>query len=262
MNTFGNSIQTRSAAATGLSVVGFVALVAAGMWLAVYSTRYVPTVVNGAGAAAVYLGSVFNHSTATLSVVPTLVASSTISSTASSTTATSTVEKPAPAKSTTTVPGTETSATYPLEGTATQTPVTGGLPDFIVIVKDVGYLTVCTSQDSFVASSTVQVGNCPAIQFTIKNVGGDATSTWRFSASIPTQTAYVYQSQPQPILKQGWSVDYTLGFDYISANKGLQTFSVTANIPYTDTYGAITPAITELNPSNNSASAKITILGN
>lgn len=49
----------RRMVANGAAVVGFVSLVIAGMWLAVYSTRFVPTVVNGAGAAAVYLGSIF-----------------------------------------------------------------------------------------------------------------------------------------------------------------------------------------------------------
>ena len=38
---------------------GFVILVGAGIWLAVYSTRYVPTVVNRISAAAVYFGSLF-----------------------------------------------------------------------------------------------------------------------------------------------------------------------------------------------------------
>src|SRR3989344_3436924 len=48
--------QTRQAAINGLAVVGFIALVGAGIWFAVYSTRFVPTVVNNLGAAAVYLG--------------------------------------------------------------------------------------------------------------------------------------------------------------------------------------------------------------
>src|SRR3989338_5301903 len=99
MNTFGNTPATRSVAATGLAVLGFVAIVAAGMWLAVYSSRYVPAVVNGAGSAAGYLGSGFTRSPASLSVVPSSTASSTISSTvASSTTSTTTTTTQTPVK--------------------------------------------------------------------------------------------------------------------------------------------------------------------
>ncbi len=253
MNIFTQASSPRSAAATGLAVVGFVALVGLGMWLAVYSTRYVPTVVNGAGAAAVYLGSVFNRSTATLSVVPTPTASSTISSTntATSTVATSTVATPAPVKPVVSAPtpGEKKTSTYPINGTAAVSTPLSGLPDFIVVIKGVGYLAT-SSADSFIASSTVPTGSRPAVSFTIKNVGGNASGAWRFSASIPTQTAYIFQSPPQQALNPGDSIDYTLGFD--QANRGLQTISITANFDH---------AVTETNPDNNSASAQLTILG-
>ena len=59
----------RKAAINGLAVVGFVALIVAGLSLAVYSVRFVPTVVNSIGAAAVYLGSKFSPAP-DLSVIP------------------------------------------------------------------------------------------------------------------------------------------------------------------------------------------------
>jgi len=135
-------------------------------------------------------------------------------------------------------------SSVPSSGTLT------GLPDFIVTINEVGYLTTSTT-DSFVASSTVPTGNRPAVKFTIKNVGTNTTGSWRFSASIPTQTAYIFQSQPQQSLSPGDSIDYTLGFD--QANRGSnQTISITANFDH---------AVAESNSDNNSNSAKITILG-
>lgn len=256
MNTFGNTPWTRSAAGTALAVVGFVALVAAGIWLAVYSSRYVPTVVNNAGAAAVYLGSVFTRSTASLSVVPAPIASSTISSTvASSTTSTAPTTGVTPAATT---PGDKTGGTYLIGGATT--PVLTGLPDLITVINNVGYLAT-TSADSFIAASTVPAGGRPAVSFTIKNVGTNATGAWCFSASIPTQTAYIYQSQPQQSLNPGDSIDYTLGFDQANRGSG-QTISISANISNPSNIGTCASTITESNSNNNSASATVTILGN
>ena len=249
MNTYPTDVSTRQTAIQVLAVIGFIALVGAGMWLAVYSTRFVPSVVNGVGAAAVYLGSVFNSSDAPgLSVVSTPVASTTISFDSASSTVPAKPSTATPAKRVPTTAGPETSGAYQI---GTTTPSSRfGLPDFIVTVNAIGYLAT-TSADSFVASSTVPAGSRPAIRFTIKNVGTNVAGAWRFSASIPTQTAYIYQSQLQQSLNPGDSIDYTLGFDHpIPGSEKM--ISVTANFDH---------AIAESNPNNNSASAKITILG-
>ncbi len=249
----------RQAVVHTLAAVGFVAIIGAGMWLAVYSTRYVPGVVNRIGSAAVYLGSVFTPAPSpSLSVIPTASttipfgdASSTISTSVSST---STVPAKIPASASkqpvATTPGEKTNQVVQIGGTATVT-TPNGLPDFIVLIDAIGYLTTNTT-DSFVASSTVPANTRPAVTFTIKNVGTGTTGPWRFSASIPTQTAYIYQSQPQQSLAPGDSIDYTLGFD--QANTGAnQTVSITANFDR---------AVTEASYDNNNASAKLTVLGN
>ncbi|MFI5260421.1 MAG: hypothetical protein ACHQU0_01330 [Candidatus Paceibacteria bacterium] len=254
MNTFKNTTPSRQAAVNGLAVTGFIALMTLGMWLAVYSTRFVPTVVGRIGTAAVYLGSVFTPaSSPSVAVVPN--ASSTIisfgestSTPAASTTTTTTEPAPTP-KQVPTTAGTKTDNVYQIGG-ATTTPTVTGLPDLIATIKAVGYLSTTTT-DSFIATTTVPNGNRPAVVFTIKNVGGSATGPWRFSASIPTQTAYIYQSQPQQSLNPGDSIDYTLGFD--EANKGAnQMISITANFDH---------AVTESTVNNNSASASVTVLG-
>lgn len=242
--------SSRATAIHTLAAIGFIALVGAGMWLAVYSTRYVPSIVGRVGSAAVYLGSVFTPAPApSLVVVPTSTASSTIIS--FGTEASSTAQKPIATtqpKPIAPTPGQKTSGTYPISGTSGATLY--GYPDLIVTIKAVGYLAT-SSADSFTASSTVPTGGRPAVSFTISNVGTNVSGSWRFSASIPTQTSYIYQSQLQQPLAPGDSIDYTLGFD--QANKGAdQTISITANFDH---------AVTESNPDNNSASTKVTILG-
>ncbi|MFA5998265.1 MAG: hypothetical protein WC814_02670 [Candidatus Paceibacterota bacterium] len=235
-----------------LAVVGFVALIGASMWLAVYSTRYVPDVAGRIGSAAVYLGSVFTPADEpTLSVVPTPVASTTIPfGEEGSSTEVSTTSPTAPAE-TKTAPtaGKKTGGTYQIGG-ALATGVLSGLPDFVVTINAVGYLA-SNSAESFVATSTVPADSRPAVKFTIKNIGTNVSGPWRWSASIPTQTAYLYQSQTQQTLGPGDSIDYTLGFD--QSNKGVdQMISITANFDRT---------VAESSTDNNSASAKVTVLG-
>ncbi len=234
---------SRQTAINGLAVVGFIALIALGMWLAVYSTRFVPTVVNKIGAAAVYLGSVFTPaSDSTLSVVPTPTATTTISF---GTAPTSPADiKPAPTasgKKVTITPIATTPVLIP--------PVLSGFPDLAITVVTSGYLTT-TSDDSFVASSTAPDGTRPAVKFFIKNIGTNVSGSWRFSALLPTRTTYTYESPLQQSLNPGDSTAYTLGFDRARTGAD-QTISVTANFD-----GALRESVT----TNNTASARITIL--
>ncbi|HQT82568.1 MAG TPA: CARDB domain-containing protein [Candidatus Paceibacterota bacterium] len=249
MNGIGISAPNRTTTVYVFAVIGFVALVGAGMWLAVYSTRYVPSIVNRFGSAAVYLGSVFTPAPS-LSVVPT--ASTTIPFGEASSSISTSITSPAvpPAKHVPVTAGAETSNVFPLGTTTTAVAVPNGLPDLITTINAIGYLAT-SSANSFVASSTVPAGSRPAVTFTIKNAGTGVSGPWRFSASIPTQTAYIYRSQLQQPLNPGDSIDYTLGFD--QANKGAgQTISITANYDH---------LVTESNFNNNSASATTTILG-
>jgi hypothetical protein len=250
MNNFETN-KSRQAVIVGLAAVGFIALVGAGVWLAVYSTRFVPEIVNGTGEAVVYLGSILvpNNHNPGISVVTPSTASTTISFGTDSTSSPQTTATSTPKKYIPTTAGTETDGVYQIGGTAT--PALSGLPDLVVNINATGYLAT-SSASSFVAASTVPAGVRPAVSFTIKNIGTNATGgAWRFSASVPTQTAYVYQSQPQQSLNPGDSIDYVIGFD--EANTGTnETVSVTANFDH---------AIAESNTNNNSASAEMTILG-
>lgn len=246
MMPFTTDAPARQTVIYSLAMVGFIALVALGISLAVYSSRYVPNAIDRIGAAAVSLSQIFKSSGSTsLSVVPT--ASTTIFFGGATTTkpATSAPVKPPIDRSA----GTKSSNIYQIGGGAS-TPTLSGLPDLVVTIDAVGYLAT-TSAESFIASSTVPTMSRPAVKFTIKNIGTNVSGPWRFSASIPTQSAYIYQSQSQQPLNPGDSIEYTLGFD--QANKGAdQTVSVTANFDN---------AVLESTTNNNSASTKVTILG-
>ncbi|MFZ1075409.1 MAG: CARDB domain-containing protein [Minisyncoccia bacterium] len=252
MNTSEQNTSTRQTAINGLAVTGFVAIIAFGIWLAAYSARFVPNVVGNLSVAAVSLSQIFTPAKAPALSVVTSTTSPTIAFGNATTTATTTAPKKTVSMDTSAVktPGQKTTTTYTLGGTATDTGALYGFPDLIVSIESGGYLNASTT-DSFVASSTVPSGKIPAVKFVIKNVGTNATGAWRFSASIPTQTAYIYQSVPQQSLNPGDRIEYILGFD--QANKGAnETISITANFDHT---------VVESNTNNNSASTALTILG-
>ena len=247
MNGQGHTAPNRTTIVNTLAIVGFIALMGASMWLAVYSTRFVPSVVGRLGSAAVYLGSIFTSAPGpSLSVVPSLISSTTIPfGEAEPTTNAGATSKPI-----TPTAGQKTTSTYQIGGAVASTSMPFGLPDLVVTINAVGYLAT-SSAESFVASSTVPSSGRAAVNFTIKNVGTGMAGPWRFSATIPTQSFYLYQSQLQQPLAPGDSIEYTLGFD--QATRGAdQMISVTANFDH---------LVKESNADNNSASTKITILG-
>lgn len=252
----GASTPHRAKVVHTLAVVGFIALIGASMWLAFYSTRYVPDVVGRLGSAAVYLGSVFaSESEPSLSIVPTpetptVISFGEASQITSTTTTVSNAVTAASAKSSRSIsPTIGTTKTYQL-GTTTTRVVGYGLPDLVTRIDAVGYLT-STSTDSFVASSTVPSGYRPAAKFTIRNIGTNWTGIYRFSIVVPTQSSWLVQSDPQPSLapedERSWIISFT------EANKGAnQLISVTANFDN---------SVAESSAANNTASASLTILG-
>ena len=245
--------STPRTAVHGLAVFGFIALITTGIWLAIYSARFVPATVGSLSAAAISLSQVFSPARApSLSVVP--LASSTLSTTISfgesSSPITPTTTVPATAKpSAPQIPGQKTGETFPMSGGIAPA-VLSGLPDLTVHIDGVGYLA-SSSADSFVAAGTVPVPSRPAVKFTITNIGKNVAGPWRWSAMIPTQSSYLYQSQLQQPLNPGDSIEYTLGFDQANRGSG-QLITVTANFDR---------AVSESDLNNNTATASVTILG-
>ncbi|MFA7302599.1 MAG: hypothetical protein WC030_02525 [Candidatus Paceibacterota bacterium] len=238
MNT--EKIQSyRLAATNSLAVVGFIALLGLGVWGAVYSARYVPGTV---GAAAVYLGSLFNPAPgANVAVVPT--ATSTIISFGDPVASTT----PAVATTTPAKPSAPTTTTVPVLVPA-PTVAPYGLADLTVYAGVVGYLTT-NATDSFIASTTVPSGARPAVKFTVKNIGTNWSGTWRFSASIPTRSSYTYHSTTQASVGPGDSIDYILGFDQ-SVKGDQQPLVITVNDD---------SIVRESNSTNNSIEFKINV---
>ncbi len=247
------SHPNRAAIINILAVAGFIALVAGALWLALNSTRFIPTIVNGIGSAAVYIGSVFvpSPAPANIAVVPT--ASTTISfgtpvatSTAPVATTTAPVASTTPVVTKPTPKPVATGGTYTVvQGT---TPTYSGLPDLSAHIDVIGYLTSADTS-SFVGGGSVPAGERPAVKFTVKNVGTNWSGTWRFTASIPTRTSYTFKSDIQPSLAPGDSIEYILGFDRPSKGSG-QTVTITVNSDNT---------VQEANTNNNVAKADLTI---
>lgn len=245
--------SARRAALYGFAAVGFTALVAAGIWLAIYSSRFVPDTVGSLGAAAVSLTQLFSQEQSpTLSVIqPSSGEVISFDTSPATSTGISPIEKSqnkVTAQSAASVRGKETTSVVEL--TPKTAAALSGLPDLLLRIDGVGYLASSTS-DSFVATTTAPSGNRTAVKFTVKNIGTNVAGPWRFSATIPTQSSYLYQSALQQPLSPGDSIQYTLGFD--QANRGAnQPVSLTANFDR---------IISESNSANNSATTSITILG-
>lgn len=226
-----------------LAIVGFIALIGASMWLAVYSTRYVPGVVGRLGSAAVYLGSVLTPSPEpTLSVISTPTASSTIisfgeaSSTISTNASSATpkvVETPSSSKPVTTVAAAPAPA--PLYGS----------PDLLVNVNAIGYLATDGQFDSFVESAVVPADKQPAVKFTVRNIGTNISGTWQISTD--PKLAFSQEGQPSLLPKQQRALIIYL--DRINKSSQPLSITVTSN------------SVSEPDTANNSISLTFT-LGN
>lgn len=247
MNDAGKIRETITKA---LAVVGFIALVGAGVWLAAYSARFVPSAVNGAGEAAVYLGSAFTREPAETpaAAVPSPAASTTIQ--LGGEPAPAPVASPAPATYTQTAPaaGMRTTSAYPIGGAAAPL---SGLPDLAVDIDAIGYLAT-NSAESFIPSSTVPAGSRPAVRFIIENRGANVTGPWRWSAFIPTTSNSLFQSLFQQSLNPGDYIEYVFGFDQAIPGAD-RLISITANFDR---------AVAESDMNNNSDFVKMTVLGN
>ena len=214
---------TRQTAVNSLAVVGFVCLLMIGVWGAVYSSRYVPSVVGKLGSAAVYIGSIFTPSEGPSIATTTPLGPTTIDFGIATSTATTTVAKPV---ATTTPKRTAPAPTYRVVR-ATTTPTFFGYADLAVSAMAIGYLN-SNSIDSFVVSPTVPDGKRPAVKFSVKNIGTNVTGTWNFNATLPTTNGSNYTSESQRSLNPGDSVDFTLGFDR-AQNGSDKAFTIVVN---------------------------------
>ncbi len=185
----------------GLAIVGFVAVVGAGMALAVFGARYVPKAVQGISAAAVSLVSVFVPADEPAAEP---VATSTPATTTEPVATTTTPVAPRPH---------EVANVYPSGEAFPSADALYGNPDLTVSVETVGYLT--KSNGAFVATTTIPSGARRAVvKFIIQNRGTNvAAAGWRFSASLPSKATPTFRSDQQEALLPGERIEYTLGFE-------------------------------------------------
>lgn len=84
--------------------------------------------------------------------------------------------------------------------------------DFKIEDLEVGYL----SGNRFIKDDRMNEGNDIAIRFTVRNIGGDDTNSWRFEArDIPYNNSNSFRSKRQDYLKPGESTEIIVEFENV-----------------------------------------------
>lgn len=238
----------RQATVHALAVVGFVAVLFGGMVAAVYAARFVPTMISGVTGAAVTLAGVFTPA-GDADVVPGDDTDGSVVLPVDEVDDTATPTTPVTPTPATPSRGTETTTTTQVGG-GTATPVSNpnGFIDLMPTLIDLGTMSGNTL-DSFTATSTLENSKKIGIRFSVENKGTKASGEWRFTVTIPTTTAYTYESPVQQSLMPGERIEYALGFDRANAGTN-QLIAITVDREN---------KVIEGNEGNNSASRSVTI---
>ena len=168
-----------------VAVVGLIAVLLLGAWGIIQLAFYIPTLFSG-GSASPAKETVSGAKPSTA-----VVATSTAANTA-----VGPIKKTAPAPAKTTI-SSNTGAKYVASGRTTNL---YGYADLAV------YMTG--------NPGAVRAGSRIAMQFVVENVGTNvAPGGWAFTASLPYNPVYTYQSAPQQALYPGDKIVYTLNYD-------------------------------------------------
>ncbi len=173
-----NSEETKKAAVNGLAIVGFGALIIAGIFLAIYAARYVPETLSRLSSAVILSSD--NEENPEEEEAPAAPVEE---------------EEEAPAPETPSTPQTggpqvvtppvavspnppvyypQTPVYYP------QTPELYGRADLVITDLEAGYFRGST----FVEDDTVPSNRDGAVRFTVKNIGTNAASGWRVQVEV------------------------------------------------------------------------------
>ena len=250
--------SARRAAVTGLAIVGFIALVVLGLWLAVSLARSLSG-GGGLGAAADYVGSMFTpRPNTSLSVVPTASTTIPFGDTTVSTTTDESRETPATTTPTTTKQTAPAptyyrtvTTTYPVTG-ATRIPATkttySGKPDLIVTIVDVGYTD---SDGDFVPDSTIGRSDDLAAVILVTNIGTDKTGPYDIEVTVPTSSDSTFtRTETMDSLEPNQPVTIDLKLSKGRPRVGTHDITITVD-PDDD--------INESKENNNTDSAEITV---
>ncbi|MFZ2593557.1 MAG: CARDB domain-containing protein [Minisyncoccia bacterium] len=120
-----------------------------------------------------------------------------------------------------------------------------GLPDLTVKILRVG---VRNASGDVVEKSVFSVGDAPVVEFEVANIGTKIASGWKFSATLPTNPAYTYESPAQDTLYAGAVANLSMSFDKLTTGAGIIRISV-------DTQNGLVEAV----ETNNGASKQIVV---
>lgn len=224
---------TRKATVNGLAVVGFIALIVGGMLLVIYAARFIPETLSRL-AGAVYLSP-----------------SETVNPEESEVPVTSPTDE-TPTERPSNEP--ELPVEQPIQGPVNPViiPVPAqlyGRPDLTANILAVGYLRT-SSASSFVADSSIDENDRPAVRFRVGNVGTNLINFWQVEIKYPSRTGSdTYLITSRDLLYPGGYKDFTFGFDDPEEGND-RHFTVTAD-PHDD--------VSEGSENNNRSTATIDI---
>lgn len=156
---------TKKPGLNSLAIVGFGALLIAGIFLAIYAARFVPETLSRLSSA--------------------VILSSDPEENEESPAATSTPSRPTTPTATTTRPTTPSTPTTPIIGyyppvVTSTTPNLYGKADLALVDVEAGYFR----GSSFVEDNEVPDGRDAGIKFTVRNIGTNAASNWRVQVDV------------------------------------------------------------------------------
>ncbi len=128
-----------------------------------------------------------------------------------------TIPTPAPASTSPIFTGKNQTKIYPSGGFIPPTPASP--PDLSLQIVDTGIL----NGDVFTYATSVQLGQKAAVVFDVRNIGGNVSPEWNFSAEIPTLSPN-FISETQSALAPGEGIRFTIGFNDIKGS-GTNTVS-------------------------------------
>lgn len=227
------SAPPRRAAVNALAIVGFIALVFLGIWLAIYAASFIPGVVSRIGQGLGLAGSGNSDGNGIVVVPPSdepddyewepapaaPVAPTTPVTPAKPST-------PAPTAPANPVIGYRTVVTdYPTPGSI-KVPANGqtnlhGEPNLEARITAVGY--VDSRGNNFKEDDTIDEDDRLAVKFTVTNTGTNkADSGWKVEVTLPTKEdrSFEFTSRSQPALNPGDRVDFIAYVDRGDAREG------------------------------------------
>lgn len=98
-----------------------------------------------------------------------------------------------------------------------------GLPDLTVKIVKIG---VRNADGDVVAKSNFSANDAPVVEFEVTNMGTKVASGWKFSADLPTNPAYTYESPAQAALYAGAVANLSMSFDKLVSGTGMVRITI------------------------------------